>query len=355
MNKITEIFNWFKNINLNTVIDISLALLIFLIFKLFSNAFSYLIVKLFNLKEKNKIKIKQNSCYRTISSFFSFLGIYLGLISLGLNGDIMVIINKVFRIIIIILVAITLANCITIKSPIFKHAREKFGVKRDENFIKFIIKLIRCIIYVIAAFIIITELGYNLNGLFAGLGLSGVIVALAAQDAAKNIFGGLVILWDKPFKIGDWIQTNTFEGIVEDITFRSTRVRSFDNCIITIPNTTITNDPLINWTKMKKRRYKENFELELSIPLKKLCDITNKITEMLQAHSRVLNERIIVKFDKVTPNGYNILVDIYTDALNYEDFLTTKENINYKIIDILSKEKVALAFPSSSVYINKKI
>lgn len=355
MNKITEIVDFFKSISLNTIIEILIALLIFLLFKLFSTNFSFFIVKLFNFKEKNKNKIKQNSCYKTLSAFFTFLGVYLGLMFLGLPSNVNDIINKAFRIVIIILTALTIANLISVKSGIFKRAQEKFGVKKDENTIKFIVKLTRGIIYIIASFIIITELGYNLNGLFAGLGLGGVVIALAAQDAAKNIFGGMVILWDKPFKLGDWIQTSSFEGIVEDITYRSTRVRSFENSIITIPNSTITNESLINWSKMKKRRYKENFEIELSTPLKKVCDVTSKITEMLQSHPRILNDSLMVKFNKVTDNGYNLLINVYTDAITYEDYLNTKENINYKIIDILNKEKVSLAYQSNTIYIKGKI
>ena len=225
--------------------------------------------------------------------------------------------------------------------------------RKDETFVNFIVKILRSLIYIITAFIIVSELGYDLNGLLAGLGLSGVVVALAAQDAAKNIFGGIVILWDKPFKIGDWIETTKFEGTVEDITFRSTRIRTFENSIVTIPNSTITNDALINWSKMKKRRYKENFELELSTPLKKVCDIENEIIKMLEEHPRILNDNIIVRFDKVTENGYNLLVYVYTDALNLDDYLATSENINFKIMDILNKQRVELAYPSKSVYLKK--
>lgn len=93
-------------------------------------------------------------------------------------------------------------------------------------------KIIRAIIYVIAAFIVLSILGINLNGLIAGLGISGLIVTLAAQDTAKNLFGGLVIFIDKPFKVGDWIQMDNFEGTIEDITFRTTRIRTFENSLL---------------------------------------------------------------------------------------------------------------------------
>lgn len=353
MDKINEIINYLKNIDINNIITILIAILIFLLLKLFSNILSLFIVKLFNLKEKNKNKIKQKSIFKILNIFFPILGAYLGILFLNLPENIVIVVNKVFKILVIFLTSLAIAKSITTDCGIFNQLNNKLGRKKDDTFLNFLIKLIRCIIYIIACFIIVSELGYDLNGILAGLGLSGVVIALAAQDTAKNIFGGIVILWDKPFKIGDWIETTNFEGVVEDITFRSTRIRTFENSIVTIPNSTISNESLINWSKMKKRRYKENFEIEFSTPLKKLCDTQNKIIKMLEEHPRVLNDYIIVKFDKVTENGYNILINVYTDALTYQDYLTTSENINYKIMDILNKEKVELAYPSQTVYLKK--
>ena len=105
----------------------------------------------------------------------------------------------------------------------------------------FSFKIIRGVIYVVAIFIIIANLGIDISGLIAGLGLGGVIITLAAQDTAKNLIGGVVIFLDKPFVVGDWIQMDTFEGTVEDITFRSTRVRTFENSVVNIPNSVIAN------------------------------------------------------------------------------------------------------------------
>ena len=126
------------------------------------------------------------------------------------------------------------------------------------------------VIYIIAGFIAITLLGVNLNGLVAGLGIGGVIVTLAAQDTAKNLFGGLVIFMDKPFVVGDWIQMDNYEGTVEDITFRSTRIRTFENSLVNIPNSIISNSSIINWSKMEKRRYRTNLYIQIDTPFEKL-------------------------------------------------------------------------------------
>ena len=86
-------------------------------------------------------------------------------------------------------------------------------------------------IYIIAVFIILALLEIDLTGLVAGLGIGGIIVTLAAQDTAKNLFGGLVIFLDKPFNVGDWIEMDPYEGTIEDITFRTTRIRTFENSL----------------------------------------------------------------------------------------------------------------------------
>ena len=130
-------------------------------------------------------------------------------------------------------------------------ATEKEEVDTSFNFL---LKIIRFVIYVIAIFLIITELGINLNGLIAGFGITGLIVTLAAQDTAKNLFGGVVIFLDKPFVVGDWIQFDKYEGTVEDITFRSTRIRTFENSVVNVPNSVLSNTSINNWSRMEKKK-----------------------------------------------------------------------------------------------------
>lgn len=353
MEKINNILDTFKNINMDTVINYLIALLIFLLFRLFSGVVAYFILKIFSLKDKKKLdkNFRKSAVYKFLTVSFSLIGAYIALRLLDLPEKIDLIIFKCFKISMIVVLAQGIAGAASTRLNKLKSTQNRNGKHRDETFVLFAIKFVKFIVYVIAIFIVITELGYNISGLLTGLGLSGVVVALAAQDAAKNIFGGIVILWDKPFKIGDWIETNNFEGFVEEITFRSTRIRSFEDSIVTIPNSTISNESLINWSRMKKRRYKQNFELELTTSLKKICDIQNKITLMLEQHPRVLKDGILVKFDKVTENGYNLLIRVFTNALSYEDYLTVTENINFKIISIIHKEKVELAYPSQSIYV----
>ena len=337
------------------IVDVLIALFIIIFFKIFSSTFSYIIVKMFKFKTKNKAHIKENAFYNPLRIFFTILGVYLGILflkkPLNITNEIMNIITKIFEVIVIFAFAKGLASSFRTGSSLVKRLRKTLNTKLDDNMFEFMLKVVRVIIYVIAVFIVIAILGINLNGLVAGLGIGGIIVTLAAQDTAKNLFGGLIIFIDKPFNVGDWVQFNNFEGTIEDITFRSTRIRTFENSVVNVPNSIISEASVTNWSKMEKRRYKTNLCVESNTTLEKLQKFETRIREMLQAREAIYDDSIIVKFDQITQNGINILVYTYTDSVDYESYLAEVENINLKIMKILKEEDIKLAYESRNVYI----
>ena len=153
-------------------------------------------------------------------------------IPLQITNQVMDVVTKIFKIISVIEIALGLANSFTTKSILGRKMRKSLSKKMDDTMFDFVLKITRVLIYVIAIFLVLAILEINLTGLIAGLGLGGVIVTLAAQDTAKNLFGGLVIFIDKPFSVGDWIQMDSYEGTIEDITFRTTRIRTFENALV---------------------------------------------------------------------------------------------------------------------------
>ena len=209
----------------------------------------------------------------------------------------------------------------------------------------------RVLIYIIAIFLVLAILEINLTGLIAGLGLSGVIVTLAAQDTAKNLFGGAMIFIDKPFVVGDWIEMDNYEGTIEDITFRTTRIRTFENALVNIPNAMIADASVTNWSKMEKRRYKTNLCVELDTPLEKLELLKARIEKMLQERESVFDDSIIVRFDQITDNGINLLIYTYTNSVSYASYLKEIEDINMKIMKILREENIELAYDTKTVYV----
>ena len=353
----SQIIEYLGNITSLQIMDVVVAICIIILFKIFSPTISYIIIRMFKIRAKNKKVIKESAFYKPLAVFFTIFGIYISIVflrvPLAITAEAMQIVRKVFEIVSVIAFARGLAASFDPKSSLVKKMKEKTSKDVEDSMFDFILKIVRAIIYIVAGFIVITLLGVNLNGLVAGLGVGGVIVTLAAQDTAKNLFGGLVIFLDKPFIVGDWIEMAPYEGTVEDITFRSTRVRTFENSVVNIPNSIISNSSIINWSKMEKRRYKTNLCLELDTPLEKLDIFQKRVREMLQQRESIYDESIIVKFDEIKDNGINVLVSSYTESVDYTSYLSEKENINRKIMKILREEHIELAYDTKTLYVKR--
>ncbi|MCI8411754.1 MAG: mechanosensitive ion channel, partial [Clostridia bacterium] len=205
-----QIIDFIENITTAQIIDIWIAIGIIIFFRIFSSGISYIIIRMFKIKSRNKKKIKESAFYNPLRVFFIILGFYLAILflqtPLNLSKEIMDVVTKIFKIVSTLAFAKGIAESFTPKSSLVKKMKDRTNKDVEDSMFDFMLKIIRAIIYIIAGFIVVTELGFNLNGLVAGLGIGGVIVTLAAQDTAKNLFGGLVIFLDKPFVVGDWIE-----------------------------------------------------------------------------------------------------------------------------------------------------
>ena len=353
MKFLNEILDFFKNLTIENAIDIGIGLAIIVIFKIISSSLAYIIVKMFKFKIKDKNKIKNNGFYKPLKSFFIVLGIYIGFMVLKLPTDVFAVITKVFKICVILLATKGFSNLFDSNSESFAKLREKLNFDGNDTTINFFSKVAKALIYIIAGFILITELGYNLGGLATGLGISSVVIALAAQDIAKSFLAGISIISDRPFEIGDYITVGDLSGTVEDITFRTTRIRNADNQVIVIPNSVLTDNNIINSSKRESRRFFTVLTLELDTPLEKVTQLTENIKLALTTHPQVINETVKVFFETISADGIDLSIDLKTSALEYVDYLKFKEEINYTLLDMVNQAKIGLAYPSQSIYLKK--
>ena len=222
--------------------------------------------------------------------------------------------------------------------------------KVDKILIPFFSRMIRFLILALAFVTICSNWGYDINGFIAGLGLGGLAFALAAKDLLANIFSGIVIIADRPFSIGDWIKTSDLEGTIEDINFRSTRIRTFEHALVTVPNSNLINAPIINFTKREMRRITLNLGVTYDTPSYALKKCVEKIHHMLIQHPSIDNKTILVKFDSFGESGLNIFMYFFTKTTIWEEYLTIKQDINFQILKILEEENVSIAFPRTSHY-----
>lgn len=353
-----QVVNFIESLKAVDIIDIIVAICLIILFKVLSPSISYMIIKIFKFNSKSKKSIKESAFYTPLKIFFTILGIYIAVLflkkPLNLPDNVMEIVTKAFQIISVLAFAKALASSFTTKSSLIKRIRKSWKNDVEDSMLEFALKVTRVIIYLIALFIIFAILQINLNGLVAGIGIGGIIVTLAAQDTAKNIFGGIVLFIDKPFNVGDWIQTPNYEGTVEDMTFRTTRIRNFENSVVNIPNSTIADSAIINWSKMEKRRYKFSLSFPLDTTAEQMEMISNRIKEMLIKEPQVIDDDIIISFENITDNGLSLLVYMFVVPTGYNDYIMLKDKINKNIINILHNLGVELSYPSTSVYIEKQ-
>ncbi len=286
-----------------------------------------------------------------LKALFVVIGIYLSLLALPLSERYYLLLFPIYRSVFIYLVAWGLYNLTG--SNTFREISDKYYV--DQILVDFFTKILRGLVIILAAVMVVQTWGYNVGGFLAGLGLGGLAFALAAQDTVSNIFGGIMIIMDKPFSVGDWIETPSVEGTVEEMTFRSTKLRTFANALATIPNAVIANQTLTNWTRMGKRRITFNLGVTYTTPIEKIKHCVEQIRTMLESHPDIHQDTIFVRFDKFSESSLDIFLYFFTNTTNWGEFLSVKEDVNFKIMEILEQQGVSVAFPSQSIYFENNL
>lgn len=366
VNNITEIktpsgfINFFTADSYENSKRLGIAVGVFFLFLMFRKIFAKYIFKLI-LKITSKTKTDMDEKFflafeKPLIHLFVILGIYFFLHYLGKSFSI----NENFitncrNTAIIILISWGFYNLTAEYSILYDEMKELFGLKVDKILFPFISRCIRIIIVALALTLILSEWGKDIQIFITGLGLGGLAFSLAAQDAVSNIISGIILIIEKPFNIGDWVATSEVEGIVEDITFRSTRLRTFTQEIITVPNSKLASEPLTNYSKRGKRRITFNLGVTYDTSRDKIEICVDRIERMLKEHQDVHKETILVNFDKFNDSSLDIFLYFFTNTIDLADYLKVKEDINFKIMDILEEEGVSCAFPSTSVYFETPI
>lgn len=225
----------------------------------------------------------------------------------------------------------------------------KLDLQADAVLFPFLSKAVRFIICALAALIVAQEWNYSISGLLAGLGLGGLAFALAAKDMLANIFGGLIILLDKPFVIGDWIQAGDVEGTVEDMNFRSVKVRTFAQAVVTVPNMLLSNEPITNYSRMGKRRITFRLQLRRETEPERIKACAEDIRKLLLENAGVEENSADVAFEGIGESSLDLSVTYYTKTADWKEYLRVREELYYSILKQLENRRVELALPSGTL------
>ena len=204
---------------------------------------------------------------------------------------------------------------------------------------------------VIGMLFILGNLGVNVTSLVAGLGLGGLAVALAAQDTFKNLLGGVTIFADRPFQVGDWVLVGDIEGTVEYVGFRSSRVRTFYNSVVTVPNARIVDTHVDNMGLRQWRRYRTSLGLAYHTTPDQVQAFVEGIRAVIRANPDMRKDYYIVEFTEFGPSSLDILVYCFIDAPDWNAELRTRHVLNLDIMRLAEELGVEFAFPTQTLHV----
>ncbi|MGN0707091.1 MAG: mechanosensitive ion channel family protein [Faecalibacterium sp.] len=224
-------------------------------------------------------------------------------------------------------------------------------LRSNRTFSSLLVKLYKISVIIVGLFAVAQELGLPIGSIVAGAGLVGLTVSLAAQETASNLFSGLMILLERPFQIGDWIVVNDVEGTVEDINFRSTRVRALDNSIFILTNSQVCSSTINNCTSRTKRLYRFTLGVTYDTTRSQLEQLMADLTHLLKTSPNTYAEGAFVRLNGFGDSSIDLLVSAYLRTTDLLTFLNMQNDLNLDIMDVMEKNGVSFAFPSTSVYI----
>ena len=197
------------------------------------------------------------------------------------------------------------------------------------------------------------ESGFPIGSIVAGAGLIGLTISLAAQETAGNIFSGIVILVDKPFAVGDWIIAGDVEGEVIDINFRSIKIRGLDKSVSILTNSKVCSSTIVNCAMRTTRPYKFTLGVTYGTSRAKLEQLMADLTAMLEASESVEKGSALVRLTSFGDSSINLLVSAYLRTNQAGTFLQMQNDLNLNVMDVMQRDGVDFAFPSTTVYLAK--
>ena len=360
-----ELFNNFSDIFLSVwnkgilgvdIFQILIGVGIFLLFLIFRGIISKLIIKKLELISKRTTNKLDDTFVKSMVGPARFLPIVLGFFIASYYMTFSVegreVVDTINRTLITILIFWVIHQIIEPISYILSGLDQIL----TRELIGWIIKSLKILIFILGLAAVLELWGIKIGPIIAGLGLFGVAVALGAQDLFKNLISGILVLVEKRFKIGDWISVDgVIEGIVEKIGFRSTTIRKFDKSLAIIPNFQFAENAVVNVSETSNWLISWNITLQYDTTVEQLKTIRNEIEKyILESKDFDTQVGVAVRVDKFSDSSIDMYVRCFTNSRSWNDWLSVKERLAIKIKEIVEGNKASFAFPSQSIYVEKK-
>ena len=337
-------------------LQILIGLGIFLLFLIFRGLISKLIIKKLEIISKRTTNKLDDAFVKAMEGPARFLPIVLGFFFasyyINFSEDSRLFIENINRTLITILLFWIIHQII---EPI-SYVLSGLDKMLTRELIGWIIKSLKILIFILGAAAVLELWGIKIGPIIAGLGLFGVAVALGAQDLFKNLISGILVLVEKRFKMGDWIHVEgIIEGIVERIGFRSTVIRKFDKSLAIIPNFQFAENAVINVSQTTNWLISWIITLQYDTTVDQLKTIRNQIEEYINSNEDFdTSIGVAVRVDKFSDSSIDMYVRCFSKTDSWNEWLSVKENLALEIKQIVEKNGASFAFPSQSIYVEKK-
>ncbi len=222
--------------------------------------------------------------------------------------------------------------------------------KMDDHLVPLVRRILRVVLIIVTALTILQQWGYQVSSIIAGLGIGGLAFALAAQDTLGNWFGSLMIFTDRPFVVGDYVKFNSKEGIIEDVGLRSTRLRTFEKTIITIPNKTLAATSIENISARNMMRIRMDLGLEYETSSLQMRTILAGLRTRFEDDEMLDSETIVIAFTGLGESSLDVFISVFVKSVAYATFLEIRQEVLLDIMAIVEEAGSGFAFPSQTIY-----
>ena len=244
---------------------------------------------------------------------------------------------------------------VDVAADYWREIAEETDSKLDDQLVPLARTAGKIFVGAIGAIFILQNLNINITSLVAGLGIGGVAIALASQDTLKNLLGGATILADKPFQVGDWVIVGDIEGTVEQVGFRSTRIRTFADSLITVPNARMTDTAVNNMGQRTWRRYYTTVGLAYHTDPDRIQAFVEGIRAIVRSADDMRHDYYIVELHSFGDSALNVMVYTFIAASTWNEELRTRHVFNLNIIRLANELQVEFAFPTQTLHVASRV
>lgn len=221
--------------------------------------------------------------------------------------------------------------------------RQHLTRKAETLVLPFARKLGSIVVVALGVAAIVAGLGYNVGGFLAGLGIGGIAVALAAKNSVENLFGSLSLMLDVPFGVGDWVKIGAVSGVVEEIGLRTTRIRTFEDALVTLPNSMLTQSPVENLGMRRRRRMHTHMWLCHAADPERIEGYARRLREEIAAQPEVIAEDVGVSLYDATLDGFDVQIVVYFDVASFPEEMACRQRVLTAAIRLASDSGLAMA------------